>query len=337
MRGGWGRGRLISVAALAVWSCAPPPVVIKPPEPPKPPLVRMCEEALPLAQRTIGELVRTLRAVNRATVITTRACDAGTAWPIAFAETGDGRPPIGIAVLHMEGDALLAFDPRDREAPSVKLCAELDLRLDERHRFRAIALWPSDDDKAFDPKRLETSRAELAWLELLSRSPSECALGQREQAGRAGEEELRAGLRCAMHNFATQPPEGCDIAPPIEANAPSVGDIEAAIARTHRFTFEGRTSVRDDGLKLAAPERCLYEPPPATRDVCIAEYVATAQPGERWYGRGDVTRTGTAGEKNYVDSYLTLQLLKRLEADRRKQMQPAVAAPPPAAPSPPRR
>ena len=52
-----------------------------------------------------------------------------------------------------------------------------------------------------------------------------------------------------------------------------------------------------------------------SRDICLAVY--EDEKGVRWYGRGDVTRTGENGEKNYVDSYLTFQLLKRIEAERK--------------------
>ncbi len=320
------RGALLACALLGCAAPLPPPPK-GPPPPPPPPLVRQCQEALPLQERTVGELVRLVRAMaaafgGRAT-IATRPCDATTSWPIAFAESGEGRAPIGMTVLRMEGDALLSFDASDREAPSVKLCVELDAKLDDRHRVRAIALWPSDDEKAFDPNRLEASRAEVAWLEVLSRAPSACALGQREQAGTVGEDELGAMVRCARFDYVTPPREGCDLSPPIATDAPSAEEVERSAARVHRFTFEGRTSVRDGELELARPERCLYEPPPATHDVCLASYRRAGHPDEKWYGRGDATRTGTNGQKNYVDSYLTLQMLRRLEAERRRQLPPA--------------
>lgn len=319
--------------AATAFGCAtaPPPPPPALPGPPPPPLERICQETLPLRQRTVGELVSTLKSIAPFVEVTTRACDRQTAWPIAYAETGQGRPPIGIAVLRMEGDALLTFEARDREAPTVKLCAELEARIDERHRFRAVALWKSDDEGAFDPARLQASRAEVAWLELLSRTPSDCALGKREKVGQPGEDELRAKLRCAVRAYVLAPSEDCDLEPPpVLGPTPSVEEVERAAARTHRYTFEGRTAVREGEFQLQRPERCLHEPAPATHDVCLGEYTRAGHPDERWYGRSDVTRTGTAGEKNYVDSFLTFQLLKRLEAERRSQLQ----KPPAPAPAP---
>ncbi len=61
--------------------------------------------------------------------------------------------------------------------------------------------------------------------------------------------------------------------------------------------------------------------------MCLAVY--HNEPGEqggdgseRWYGRGEVTRTGSGGVKNYVDSYLTFMLLKRIEAERKARPRP---------------
>jgi len=305
----------VAWVVLLVGCGAPPPPPPVTPTAPLPPLERACQEVLPLGERTVGEWVRLVRSIAPRATFATRPCDAKTAWPIAFAESEPGKPPIGIGVLRMEGDALLTFDARDREAPTVKLCAEIDARLDENHRFWATALYESGDDGAFDPQKLESSRAELAWLELRSRSPSPCMLGRREEAA-APEPELAARLRCARREWVTPIADGCPPAAAARVDGPDAAALAAALARTHRFTFAGRDAVRDGELRLAAPERCVYEPPPAVRDACFAVYT---RGGERWYGRGDVTRTGTGGVKNYVDSYLTFQLLKRLERERKAQ------------------
>ncbi len=298
------RGTTISLLLIAGCGAPPPPPVAGPPPAPVVPLERVCQEVLPLAKRTVGEWARLVRAVAPEATFATKPCSAATTWPIAFNEGEPGKPPIGIALLHMEGDALLTFDPRDRESPTVKLCAEIDARLDEDHRFWATALYDSGDEAALDPANPTASRAELAWLELWSRTPSPCALGEREAPGLAPDPSLGERVRCARTEFVSAPADGCPAAAPPKTGArPDAAAVASALARTHRYTFAGR-----DG------ERCAYEPPPATRDVCLA---VRDQGGARWYVRGDVTRTGAGGVKNYVDSYLTFQLLKRLERERK--------------------
>jgi hypothetical protein len=319
--------RQVVVLTMVLAGCAdppPPPPKVAKPEGPLVPLDRVCQEALPLREHTVGALARLVRTIAPKAAFETRACDAGTQWPIAFAESEQGRPPVGVTLLRMEGDVLLTFDPANPDAPTVKRCAELEAKIDERHRVRGVALWISDDETAFEPERLEASRAELAWIELLSRTPGDCVLGKKEEAGKAGEVELRDRIRdCTVPNFVTLVSPKCAMvkAPP-EGEQPDARELERSLAKTHRYTFTGRESVRDDALALEGLERCAYEPPPATRDVCFAVYT---EKGQRWYGRGDVTRTGVSGEKNYVDSYLTFQLLKRLEAERKgtKRPQPA--------------
>jgi hypothetical protein len=312
---------------LALGCAAPPPPkpVAAPPPPPQAPLVRVCEDVLPLKQRTIGELAWTLWALDPSVTFTTRPCDAGTVWPIAYREDAPGRPPVDVTLLRMEGDALLFLDKKDRDAPSVKLCAEIDARLGERHRVHAIALWDSGDDGAFLTNRLQASHAELAWIELRSRAPSGCATGKPEVAGQPADPELRARWRCAMWNYVQPPPEGCPLEVPASTESPDADAVARTVEKTHRYTFAGRDPVRDAELVLERPERCVHEPAPATHDICFASY---RRGDERWYGRGEVTRTGTGGEKNYVDSYLTLQLLKRLEAERRSGMRKAKEQPP---------
>jgi hypothetical protein len=284
----------IGLALLVATGCAASPPRPSEPSAPPPPLERACGETFALEERTVGALVRLLRRNNQALPVEARPCHAGTEWPIAFATGAKEGAPIGFVVLRMEGDALLTFDARDRETPTVNLCKELSIAVDAATRVRAVALWESSDETAFDAEHLEASPATLAWAELLSRTPSACAVSGRE------------------------PPEATVAAEPPSV-APDAAAVEHSAAGTHRYTGEGRKappSLPALALRLERPELCLYEPPPAERDLCLAEYLAAT--GERWYGRGDVTRTGTSGAKNYVDSYLTFQILRRIEAERKR-------------------
>lgn len=307
-----------ALVALLLAGCPkPPPPPAAPVEPAAPPIAleHVCTDALPLPERTIGALARLLHRINPQLTVEVRPCRAGTAWPIAYATSLEApRPPIDFTVLKMEGDALLTFDhPKDPDAATVNLCADLDLRLDATHRVRAIALWDGNDEGAFDPRAIDASRATLAWIELLSRTPSRCALGEREAPGETGERWLSDAVRCATLPLVILDRRGCDASAPTPPATGPEPTLPAARA-VHRFHGEGRTTAPAP-LRLLAPERCFYEPPPAARDVCLAVY--EDESGARWYGRGDVTRTGVNGEKNYVDSYLTFQLLKRIEAERK--------------------
>jgi hypothetical protein len=318
-------------AALAGCAPAPPPPPVAKPEPPAPviALERVCQDALPLSERSVGALTRLLRRINPDAPLEVRPCGKGTQWPIAYA-TGESLPkaPVGFVVLRMEGDALLTFDAQDRESPTMDLCADLEFTLDDRHRVRAIALWPSTDERGFDPEHPESSKALLAWLELLSRTPSACALGRKEAPGETGEDKLTDEARCADQPLVLANP--CEARAKSESDPkqpqPTADEVDRAALGTHRFTGAGRTRPpKHLPYILERAERCLYEPPPAERDVCVAVY--TDPDGNRWYGRGDVTRTGVGGEKNYVDSYLTFQVLKRIEAER-KGLKPVVAPAP---------
>src|SRR5439155_15455125 len=91
----------------------------------------------------------------------------------------------------------LTFDSQDRASPTINLCADLEYIVDDHHRVRAIALWPSTDEGAFDPEHPEVSKALIAWLELISRTPSACALGRKEEPGATGERKLTDEVRCA--------------------------------------------------------------------------------------------------------------------------------------------
>jgi hypothetical protein len=322
MKGVWSRAaaRLLLCAACASCAGAPHPrtaaTSAAEAAAPAPPLEQVCRETLPLRERTVGGLVHLLQRNNTAISVEVRACRAGTAWPIAFAtgeREGSRRAPIGYTVLRMEGDALLDITGRrpapspgqgpgdDREAPTVKLCHEVLLRVGAGRLVRAVALSDSSEEAALDPARAEASSAPLAWVELLSRAPSGCALGRTEP-------ELPAD---AIPDWFVD----VGSAPADEASAAGVG---AAAAR-HRYAGDGRPAGPEAFGELAlerrGPERCLYEPPPATRDVCLSAYRDPS--GGLWYGRGDTTRTGVDGDKNYVDSYLTFQLLRRIEAERR--------------------
>lgn len=299
--------------ALLLGCAAPPPPAPAAPPPPLPPLPRACQEALPARPSSLGELVRLLQSTGAPIGAQLEPCRRGTTWPIAFAIQEPGRPPVGMTLLQMEGDALLTLDPRTPDSPSVKLCARVELRWGDSLRVRAIALADSDDEKALDPAALAKSRAEVAWLEVLGRAPSPCALGQAEAAGEV-EPAVAPLWRCVRRDLVSLPPAGCPPDPPAAAAASAdAAAIAAAAARTHRFGFPGRGAV--DGDLTLDGERCFHEPAPATRDVCLAVY--RGEGGARWYGRGDVERTGTEGRKNYVDSYLTFQQLKKLEAERK--------------------
>lgn len=291
---------------------------------------RRCQDVLPLGPRTVSALHQLLKRMSPGLTLAQRDCRKGDAWPIAYA-TGEapesGRPPIGFEVLHMTGDALLTFDDKNRESPAVNLCRQLDFTLDPRRHVRAVALWDSDDERAFDAAHPERSSAQLAWVELLSRGPSECALGRDEPEGQAGEAALRPLVACAQTPLVLAAVPACaPAALDAPAPLPDALAVEQAVAANHRTRGSGRAAIeppRGLDLTLERPELCLYEPPPATRDVCLAEY--TAPTGERWYGRGDVQRTGTGGVKNFVDSYLTFILLKRIQAERRDGAHPAPA------------
>ena len=324
------------VAAGALWLAGcprptPPPVAPDVPPPPQIPLERVCQDTFPLGERTVGALFRLLAEIAPRYRVTERACKSGDEWTIGYA-TGEGagdKPPIGFEVLHMEGDALLTFEARDRDAPTINLCRVLDVTLDERHRVRAVALWESSDEAAFDAARPERSTATLAWVELLSQTPSACALGKREQPGHIGEVDLDRRMRCGRIPFVVlDRPAECDDATPTPVPPPlAPGAIFQAVAANHRFAAGARIRPPSDfQLRLHDAERCVYEPPPAEHDICVAEYEDGG--GVHWYGRGDVTRTGANGAKNYVDSYLTFKLLKRLEAERKADQKPAPLPPP---------
>lgn len=311
------------------------------------PLPRACQDLLPLGDRggalgrSVGELVRLLRRMTPAFQLEQRDCRAGDSWPIAYA-TGEaddsGRPPIGFEVLRMTGDALLTFDEHNRDSATVNLCKVLDFTLGPAHRVRAVALWDSADERTFDPAHPETSMATIAWLELFTRRPTDCALASLEEPGVSADAAMQQRMECARRELVWAEVPAC---PPFDgvtaadvADLPDATAIRKAVATTHRLVGEGRrqasTTPPPPGLelRLVTPELCLHEPAPAARDVCLAVYQDAG--GDRWYGRGDVTRTGTGGVKNYVDSYLTFVLLKRIEAERkaRSPAAPADAGPP---------
>jgi hypothetical protein len=306
------RALLPIVALCGCAQPAPPPPATPPP--PLAPLPRACVEALPARPASLGELVRTLRSTGAKLEERIEPCRRGTTWPIAFAIQEGGRPPIGMTLLKMEGDALLTLDPRTPDSPSVKLCARVEIAWGDSLKVRAIALADSDDERALDAGTLDRSRAELAWLEVLGRAPSPCALGRRESPGEV-EPAVAALWRCVRRDLVTVTPAGCPPAPPASSAeaATDIAAIAAAASGTHRIAFPGRDAA--DGDLTLDGERCFHEPAPATRDVCLAVYRGAG--GARWYGRGDVERTGVEGRKNYVDSYLTFQQLKKLEAERK--------------------
>lgn len=335
------RLRLALLVAILPPSCAhdPPPPAEGPPSTESaalPPLPRSCQDLLPLRDRggalgrSVGELVRLLQRSTPDLRIEQRDCRAGDGWPIAYAtgeSEGSGKAPIGFEVLRMTGDALLTFDEHNRDSATVNLCRVLDFTLGPAHRIRAIALWDSADDHSFDSGRPEVSTATVAWLELLSRLPTVCAMGRPEEPGGSGDAALQKRLGCARRELVWAEVPACPpfeaVAPAEAADLPDAAAIDRAATATHRVHGPGR---RDAGstppppgleLRLLAPELCLHEPSPAERDVCLAVYQDAA--GDRWYGRGEVTRTGSGGVKNYVDSYLTFMLLKRIEAERKSR------------------